>query len=305
MSLYLPIAEIALSVPLLLLLGGVIGLLSGMFGVGGGFLLTPLLIFLGVPAPVAVGTGANQVVASSVSGVLAHWRRGNVDVMMAAVLVGGGLVGAILGVWLFALLRRLGQVDLVISLSYVLLLGTLGAMMLAEGIRAYRRLRSAPGRLTKLHTHYLVHRLPLKMRFRKSRLYISALLPFGLGLVIGIMTAIMGVGGGFLLVPAMIYLIGMPTVMTVGTSLLQIAIVGSAVTFLQATTNQTVDIVLALILILGGVVGAQIGAVFAGKLRGDQIRILLGLIVLAVGLAVAVDLVLPPTDLYILTPVVG
>ena len=305
MSLYLPIAEIALSVPLLLLLGGVIGLLSGMFGVGGGFLLTPLLIFLGVPAPVAVGTGANQVVASSVSGVLAHWRRGNVDVMMAGVLVAGGLVGAVFGVWLFALLRRVGQIDLVISLSYVILLGTLGAMMLAEGIRAYRRLRSAPGRLTKLHTHYLVPRLPLKMRFRKSRLYISALLPLGLGLVIGIMTAIMGVGGGFLLVPAMIYLIGMPTVTTVGTSLLQISIVGSAVTFLQATSNQTVDIVLAVILILGGVVGAQFGALFAGKLRGDQIRIMLGLIVLAVGIAVAVDLVLPPADLYVLTPATG
>ena len=298
---YLPLAETAIDGMLLVAIGAGVGLMSGMFGVGGGFLITPMLIFLGVPPPIAAATGANTVVASSAAGAIAHWRRGTLDLKMGVLLLLGGLVGSGASVWLFGWLARLGQIDLVVALCYVLLLGSVGILMLAESLR---ELVAKPVRAAapKPRGRWL-RSLPWQVRFPKSGIETSALAPLVLGMFIGVLTGLMGVGGGFLLVPAMIYLIGMPTVMTVGTSLLQIAIVGSAVTFLQATTNQTVDIMLALILILGGVVGAQIGAVFAGKLRGDQIRILLGLIVLAVGLAVAVDLVLPPADLYILTPV--
>ena len=298
MQIYLPIAEMSVNVLLLLGLGGGVGFLSGLFGVGGGFLMTPLLIFIGVPPAVAVATEANQVVAASVSGALAHWRRGNVDVKMGLVLLAGGVAGSSLGVWLFTFLRALGQIDFAISLAYVVFLGIVGVLMVVESARAWLRTRrpSAPRR--KLHRHTWVHGLPLKMRFRASKLYVSALLPFSVGLFVGVLAAIMGVGGGFVMVPAMIYLIGMPTAVVVGTSLFQIVFVTANVTFLQAVNNQTVDIMLALFLLIGGVIGAQIGARFSSRLRGEQLRILLGLIVLAVCFRVAYGLVATPEDLF-------
>jgi uncharacterized membrane protein YfcA len=297
MQIYLPIAELSLDAFLLLGIGGGIGFLSGMFGVGGGFLLTPVLIFIGVPPAVAVATQANQVVASSVSGVLAHWSRGNVDFKMGAVLLAGGLIGSTIGVGLFSLLRTLGQVDLVIGLAYVVMLSFIGITMLAESSRALlrRRRRGAP---RKLHQHIWVHGLPFKMRFRKSRLYISALLPLAVGAVVGLLAAIMGTGGAFIMVPAMIYLLGMPTLVVVGTSLFQIIFVAANVTFLQSVQNQTVDVVLALMLTIGGVIGAQFGGRLGAKLPAEHLRGLLALLVLAVGLRLGWQLVATPAELY-------
>ena len=283
---------------LLLGMGTGVGMLSGIFGVGGGFLMTPLLIFIGVPPVVAVATEANQIVASSVSGVLAHWRRGNVDFKMGFVLLVGGLLGSTIGVWLFKLLRDIGQIDLVIKLSFVLFLGIIGALMAIESIRAIRRNRTSVGQRRKLHQHNWLHGLPFKMRFRRSKLYISALLPAAIGFVVGILAAIMGVGGGFFMVPAMIYVLGMPTSVVVGTSLFQIIFVTANVTFLQAYQNQTVDIVLALLLMTGGVVGAQIGTRIGGRLKGEYLRGLLAALVLGVCGKLGFDLVIKPTDLY-------
>jgi hypothetical protein len=299
MQIYLPIAELSLDVFLLLGLGGLIGFLSGIFGVGGGFLMTPLLIFIGVPPPVAVATQANNVVAASVSGVLGHLRRGNVDLKMGVVLLVGGLAGSTLGVWLFKLLRDVGQINLVINLSYVILLGSIGALMTWEGGAALVRRRRQATR-GKLHRHTWMHGLPFKMRFRRSRLYISALLPLAIGLGIGLLSAIMGVGGGFVLVPAMIYILGMPTSVVIGTSLFQIIFVATNVTFLQAVQNQTVDVVLALLLLAGGVVGAQYGSRAAAHVPGDALRILLGIMVLLTGGRLLYDLVSVPVDLYVL-----
>lgn len=297
MQIYLPIAEISLNVLLLLGLGGLIGFLAGLFGVGGGFLMTPLLIFIGVPPAVAVATQANHVVASSVSGVMAHFKRGNVDVRMGLVLLAGGFLGSTVGVALFSLLRGLGQIDLVISLSYVLLLGIIGILLFLEGGRALMRRRrkvAAPSR----KGHAWAAGWPLRMRFPKSRLYISALLPLSLGFGVGVLSAIMGVGGGFILVPLMIYVLGMPTTVVIGTSLFQIIFVSANVTFLQATQNQTVDLVLALLLVLGGVVGAQLGGRFAARLPADSLRIMLGLLILTVGGKLLFDLVTAPVDIY-------
>jgi uncharacterized membrane protein YfcA len=298
MQIYLPIAEMSLDAFLLLGLGGLIGFLSGLFGVGGGFLMTPALIFIGVPPPIAVGTEANQIVASSVSGVLAHWQRRNVDFKMGAVLLVGGLVGSTFGVWLFAVLRSVGQIDLVIKLCYVTFLGIIGSLMFVESLRAMRRRRSAGSSRGKLHKHTWVHGLPFKMRFRRSKLYISALLPVGVGVVVGVLAAIMGVGGGFIMVPAMIYLLGMPTSVVVGTSLFQIIFVTANVTFLQAYANQTVDVVLALLLLTGAVIGAQFGAKAGAKLHGEQLRILLAVMVLGVCAKMGYDLTVTPVDLY-------
>ncbi len=300
MQIYLPIAELSMNAMLLLGLGGGVGFLSGMFGVGGGFLMTPLLIFIGVPPAVAVGTEANQVVAASVSGALAHWRRGNVDVKMGVILLIGGIIGSSFGVWLFTFLRSLGHIDLVISLSYVTFLGVIGTLMVAESVRAWRRRHGGSVTRRKLHRHTWMHGLPLKMRFRRSKLYISALLPLSVGVFVGIQAAIMGVGGGFVMVPAMIYLLGMPTSVVVGTSLFQIIFVTANVTFLQSVNNQTVDIVLALLLLTGGVIGAQLGTIFGTRLRAEHLRGLLGLMVLVVCLRVAYDLVVTPNDLFFL-----
>ena len=298
MDIYLPIAEVSLDVFLLLGLGAAVGFLSGVFGVGGGFLLTPLLIFIGVPPTVAVASSANQLVGASVSGVLAHWRRGNVDFKMGYVLLVGGLAGSLLGVWIFTLLKRLGQVELTISIGYVLLLGVLGFLMMIESVRALLRMHRPGAARRRLHQHTWMHGLPLKARFRRSRLYISALLPIGIGFVVGIFSAILGIGGGFVMVPAMIYMLGMPTGVVPGTSLLQIIFVAANVTLLQAFTNHTVDAVLALVLLAGGVIGAQIGSRFGTHLRGEQLRFLLALMVLAVAAKLAFDMTVRPDDLY-------
>ncbi len=297
MHVYLPIAEMPVNILLIPALGAFVGLLSGIFGVGGGFLTTPMLMFLGIPAPVAVATGANQIVAASASGVLAHWQRGNVDWRMGAVLLAGGLAGSTGGVWLFGWLRSLGQIDLVIRLSYILFLGAIGGLMMVESLRAiYRSQHGAPRR--KLHIHTWIHGLPFKIRFRRSRLYISIIPPLGIGLAVGVLSAIMGVGGGFVMIPAMIYLLGMPTAIVVGTSLLQAVVVAANVVFFQAFLNQTVDLVLALLLILGGVVGAQFGSRIGLKLRSEHLRGLLAVIVLAVWAKLAFDLVTQPGELY-------
>ncbi len=297
MQIYLPIAEMSVNVFLLLAMGGAVGFLSGLFGVGGGFLMTPLLIFIGVPAPVAVATEANQIVASSASGILAHMRRRNVDFKMGAVLLMGGLGGSYLGVWLFGVLRDIGQIDLMIRLSFVVFLGVIGGLMLTESSRALLR-RGRKGPRTKLHQHTFLHGLPFKMRFRTSRLYISALLPLALGFVVGMLAALMGVGGGFLMIPAMIYLLGMPTAVVVGTSLFQILFVTANVTFFQALNHQTVDITLALLLLVGAVIGAQFGARFGARLRGEQLRGLLALMVLLVCAKLIFDLITQPDNIY-------
>ena len=296
MQIYLPIAELPVNVFLILGIGGGVGFLSGLFGVGGGFLMTPLLMLIGIPPAVAVASGANQTIASSVSAVIAHWRRGNVDLKMGTVLLISGIVGSSFGVWLFTLLRMLGQVELVITLIYVVLLMIVGGLMLNESIGAIIRRRRK--KLVKRHQHYWIHGLPLKMRFRRSLLYISVLLPVTVGFFIGVLSAILGVGGGFVVVPAMIYLFGMPTAVVVGTSLFQIIFVTANVTVLQAATNQTVDVVLAMLLLAGGVIGAQIGARMGAKLQAEYLRGLLALMVLVVCVSLAFGLVVPPDDLY-------
>jgi uncharacterized protein len=303
MQLYLPIAEVSVNAFLILGLGGIVGFLSGMFGVGGGFLITPLLFFIGVPPAVAVATGANQVVASSISGVLAQLRRKGVDFAMGWVLLAGGLAGSAIGVWVFRLMTRAGQVDLFVQLSYVLFLGLIGAMMFQESLRALLRSRQPGGApIRRAHVHSWVHGLPLKMKFRASGLYISVIPPILVGASVGFLAAIMGVGGGFILVPAMIYLLGMPTKVVIGTSLFQIIFVTAFTTVMHAVTSQTVDMLLALLLILGGVVGAQIGTRVGVRLKAEQLRILLSLLVLTVAIRIALDLLLTPDELFSVTP---
>ncbi|MBN8633073.1 MAG: sulfite exporter TauE/SafE family protein [Rhodobacterales bacterium] len=303
MQLYLPIAEVSVNAFLILGLGGIVGFLSGMFGVGGGFLITPLLFFIGVPPAVAVATGANQVVASSVSGVLAQLRRKGVDFHMGTVLLVGGVVGSALGIWVFSIMTRLGQVDLFVQLSYVIFLGLIGAMMLQESVRSLMRSRKPGGApIRRAHVHSWVHGLPFKMKFRASGLYISVIPPALIGAAVGFLAAIMGVGGGFILVPAMIYLLGMPTKVVIGTSLFQIIFVSAFTTVMHAVTSQTVDMMLALLLILGGVVGAQIGTRVGVRLKAEQLRILLSLLVLTVSLRIAFDLLVTPEELYSVAP---
>lgn len=300
---YLPIAEVSVNAFLLLGLGGLVGVLSGMFGVGGGFLMTPLLFFIGIPPAVAVATEANQIVASSFSGVLAHLRRKTVDFRMGTVLLIGGLVGAALGVMVFNYLKSLGQVDLLVKLCYVVFLGVIGSLMFVESLNALRKAkRGAPPARKK---HGLIHKLPFKMRFRTSGLYISVIPPLLVGVVVGILAAIMGVGGGFIMVPAMIYLLGMPTKVVVGTSLFQIIFVTAFTTLLHATTNFTVDVVLAVLLLVGGVIGAQIGTVIGARLKAEQLRILLAMMVLVVCGKLALDLLIQPGELYTLGAVEG
>lgn len=299
MDIYLPIAAVSLNGFVLLILGTAVGFLSGVFGIGGGFLLTPLLILAGVPQAVAVATSANQLVGASVSGALAHWRRGHVDIAMALVMLAGGLAGSAFGVSALALLLRIGQADLVISLSYALLLGGLGVLMLVQSARAILRRREGPVE-RKLHQHKRMHGLPFKMRFRRSKLYISVLAPLALGFLVGTLSAVMGVGGGFVMVPAMIYLLGMPTSMVPGTSLFQTVFVSAAVTVLQAVENGTVDLVLAMILLIGGVVGARLGSRFGAKLRGGQMRAALALVALAVAVKLVADMTVTPAQLYTL-----
>jgi hypothetical protein len=298
-TIYLPIAELSVNIFIILGMGAAVGFLSGMFGVGGGFLITPLLIFYNIPPMVAVATGANQVVASSVSGTIAHLRRGTLDIKLGTVLLAGGLAGATLGIWLFSLLRRLGQLDLVIQLLYVVLLSTVGSLMLLESIRTLRRnANPATAAVRKPGHHNWIHRLPLKMRFKKSKIYLSVIPVIGLGAIIGILTSVMGVGGGFIMVPAMIYLLRIPTNVVVGTSLFQIIFVTSYTTVIQAATNYSVDIVLAFFLMVAGVVGAQYGVRIGQKLRGEQLRALLALLVLAVSVRLLLELFVPPSEVY-------
>jgi len=300
-QIYLPIAELSVNAFLILGLGGIVGLLSGMFGVGGGFLITPLLFFIGIPPAVAVATGVNQVVASSVSGVLAHLRRKTVDLRMGMVLLLGGLAGSALGVFIFNWMSARGQIDLLVELSYVLFLGVIGALMFRESLNALLRSRRPDAPRRRLHQHMWVHKLPLKMKFRTSGLYISVIPPVLVGASVGVMAAIMGVGGGFLMVPAMIYLLGMPTKVVVGTSLFQIIFVTAFTTVMHAATSQSVDLVLALFLMLGGVIGAQYGTRLGLRLKAEQLRILLSLLVLLVAGKIGYDLVAVPSELFEIT----
>ena len=306
MQLYLPIAEVSVNVFLLFGIGGIVGILSGMFGVGGGFLITPLLFFVGIPPAVAVATSANQIVASSISAVLAHLRRKSVDLKMGTVLLSGGLVGSAIGVVVFNYLRQLGQVDLLVNLCYVIFLGTVGGLMFVESLRALRRARRAPGTVAPRKPRGQrgwIYILPLKVRFRTSGLYISVIPPLLVGMFVGVLSAIMGVGGGFIMVPAMIYLLHMPTKVVIGTSLFQIIFVAGFTTFLHATTNYTVDVVLALLLLIGGVIGAQFGTQIGTRMKAEQLRILLALLVVMVCVKLGLELVLHPSELYTLAPV--
>jgi uncharacterized membrane protein YfcA len=291
---YLPMAETAIDGLLLVGIGGGIGLLSGLFGVGGGFLITPLLIFLGVPPAIAAATGANTVIASSASGAIAHWKRGTLDVKMGLLLLVGGLVGSAASVQIFGILSAMGQIDLVVALSYVVLLGSVGLLMFVESVRAMLpgERRSAVARVA------VGANLPWRMSFPRSGIETSALTPVLLGVFVGMLTGLMGVGGGFLLVPAMIYLLAMPTTTVVGTSLFQILFVSANVTFLQAWSHHTVDIVLATLLIVGGVVAAPYGARLGAKLGAARLRILLALLVLAVAIGLGIGLVRQPADIY-------
>lgn len=296
MQIYLPIAEVSVNMFLLLGLGGLVGVLSGMFGVGGGFLMTPLLFFIGIPPAVAVATGANQIVAASFSGLLAHVRRKAVDFRMGIVLLIGGLVGAAIGIWIFNYLKSLGQVELLVKLCYVIFLGVIGGLMFVESMNAIRNTRR--GKPPPRKKHNWIHGLPFKMRFRTSGLYISVIPPLVVGVLVGVLAAIMGVGGGFIMVPAMIYLLGMPTKVVVGTSLFQIIFVAGFATLMHATTSYIVDMVLALFLLIGGVFGAQIGSQIGTKLKAEQLRILLAIMVLAVCGKLALELLIQPSELY-------
>jgi len=298
-TIYLPIAELSVNIFVILGMGAAVGFLSGMFGVGGGFLITPLLIFYNIPPAVAVATGANQVVASSVSGALAHFRRGTLDIKLGLVLLAGGLVGATVGIQIFTMLRRLGQLDLIISLLYVVFLGSVGSLMLWESVKALRRAsRNQSVSMRKPGQHNWVHRLPFKMRFKRSKLYLSVIPVILLGFAIGILTSVMGVGGGFIMVPAMIYLLRIPTNVVIGTSLFQIIFVTAYTTIVQAATNYSVDIVLAWLLMIAGVIGAQYGVRVGQKMRGEQLRAGLALLVLAVAIRLGFGLVLPPDEVY-------
>ena len=299
MNFYLPIAEMSVNVFLFIGMGAAVGFLSGLFGIGGGFLMTPLLIFSGIPSAVAVGTEAAQIVASSVSGAVAQWKRRNIDIKMGVVLLVGGILGSIVGVQLVRILRRIGQFDFFVSMTYVTFLSVIGTLMLIESVSTLRKTRGgklAPRR--KPGEHSWIHRLPLKMRFHRSKLYISAIPPFMIGAFVGLLAAIMGVGGGFIMIPAMIYMLRVPTNVVVGTSLFQITFVTAATTMLHATFNQTVDMVLALLLMIGGVIGAQFGAAAGEKLRAEQLRFLLAILVLLVGLRMAWGLITEPSELY-------
>jgi uncharacterized membrane protein YfcA len=302
MEIYLPIAEMSVHWLMILAMGAAVGFLSGLFGIGGGFLLTPLLIFAGIPPGVAVATTASQVSASTFSGVVTHWRQKTVDMKMGAVMLAGGLAGTTLGVYIFGLLRALGQSEFAVSASYVVLLGSVGSLMLAESIRTIRDIRSGgSGGGRRPGQHNWVHGLPFKLRFRRSRLYISVFPPIMLGFLVGMLSAIMGVGGGFILVPVMIYLLRMPTKIVVGTSLFQVLFVTAAATILHAVDNYTVDIVLAMLLIVGGVIGVQFGVRAGARLRGEQLRLLLALLTLAIAVRLLYSLVVTPQDIYSMT----
>jgi uncharacterized membrane protein YfcA len=303
-DIYLPIADLPVNVILIFFMGVAVGFISGMFGIGGGFLMTPLLIFVGIPPAVAVASVASHIAASSFSGVIAYWRRRAIDVALALMLLAGGILGTMSGVWLFSQLRAIGQLDLTIGLSYLTLLGIVGLMMIAESVRAINRARHGkPAEIRRPGSHMWIHGLPIKLRFKQSKIYVSVIPLWGIGYVIGFIGAIMGIGGGFLLVPALIYMMRVPTGVVIGTSMIITLVTMSAATIMHAATNHLVDAVLALILMIGGVIGAQFGARAGQRIRGEQLRLLLGILVLMVGLRFAFDLVLQPDELYSLRPV--
>ena len=299
MEIYLPIAEMPVNMFTILGMSAAVGFISGMFGVGGGFLMTPFLIFTGVPPAIAVASVSAQIAGSSMTGLISYWRRNAVDARLGLVLIAGGAIGTWLGILFFNQMRRLGHLELVIVLSYVALFSVIGGLMLLESVNAMRRAaKNVPPTPRKPGHHHWVHRLPFKVRFKKSKIYLSVIPVIALGFAIGILTSVMGVGGGFIMVPAMIYLLRIPTNVVVGTSLFQIIFVTAYTTIVQAATNFSVDIVLAFILMVAGVIGAQYGVRVGQKLRGEQLRALLGLLVLAVGIRLAISLVVTPADIY-------
>jgi len=303
-QLYLPIADLPVNVLLILAMGAAVGFVSGMFGVGGGFLMTPLLIFVGIAPAVAVASVTSHMAASSFSGALSYWRRRAIDPMLAFVLLCGGIAGTALGVWFFVLMRSVGQLDLMIALSYVVLLTAVGGLMVYEGLRAILRTRRGEVALSRrTGSRNWIHALPLKIRFKRSKMYLSVLPVVAIGLLIGFIGAVMGVGGGFILVPMLIYLLRVPTTMVVGTSMVLTLVTMLIATILHAATSHLVDAVLALILMIGGVTGAQFGARAGQRIRGEQLRLLLGLLVLAVGIRFAIELGIKPDELFTLRDV--
>ena len=299
MQIYLPIAEISVNIFLLIGLGGIVGILSGMFGVGGGFLMTPLLFFIGIPPAVAVASEANQILGASFSGAIAHFRRKNVDIKMGFLLILGGIIGSIFGVELFRIFKNLGQLELIIKVCYVLFLGIIGIIMFFESLRALNY-KSKNIKVRKTRHHSWVQGLPLKMRFRTSNLYISSIPAVFIGFFVGILASIMGIGGGFIIVPAMIYILGMPTKVVVGTSLFQIIFVTGVTTYLHAVKNFSVDIILSFLLLVGGVIGAQFGVRIGLKLQAEQLRILLAILVLAMCLKITLELFITPVEIFTL-----
>ncbi len=300
MQIYLPIAEMAVSVEAVLFLSACVGLLSGIFGVGGGFLTTPFLIFMGIPPVNAVATQASQLVASSVAGALAHFQRGNVDFKMGLVMMGGGLIGSFIGIFIFKLLSFIGQIDLAISLLYIVLLGSIGSLMLLESGFAsfFKKQEKVSKAFNNTNLSPFILKLPYKMRFPRSKLYISVLVPGGIGFVGGLLASILGIGGGFLIVPAMIYILGMPPLLVAGTALFQVIFTTASATIMHAMVNHTVDIVLALILIIGGVIGTQIGVGFSRFFKGQYARIILAMIILSVCIKLGMDLFITPDELF-------
>ncbi|MBH87829.1 MAG: permease [Pelagibacterales bacterium] len=297
MEIYLPIAGLPINLFILMSLGLVVGFLSGMFGVGGGFLMTPMLMLLGIPPAVAVASEANHILAASFSGFLAHMRRLNVDFLMGSILLLGGILGSILGVFLLKYLLIIGQEKIFISLSYIFILIFVGLWMLRESVASIKKINK--GKINKLHEHIWLHGLPFKIKFRKSHLYISIIPPIFIGFLVGTLSSIMGVGGGFILVPAMIYILGMPTQVVIGTSLLQIVFVTFVSTIMHSYINQTVDIMLSSLLLIGAVVGAQIGTRVMVKLKGEQIRFLLAIIIIIVAIVLVGEIIITPKEAFI------
>ena len=309
MEIYLPIAGISINFFIILGAGGLVGFLSGLFGVGGGFLLTPLLMMIGIPPAVAAASDSNQIVAGASSGAFAHWRLGNVDFKMGLIILFGGITGGTIGVQVVKVLRAMGNFEFVMKVVYVLMLGLVGGAMFIESWRTIRRSRGADAPVSEeiggARLGQIFQKLPLKMHFHRSGIHTSAIFPFSIGFIVGFMAALLGVGGGFIMVPAMIYIIGMPTITAIGTDLFQIVLTSANVTLQQAFVNKTVDLLLALILLFGSTIGAQFGAIAGRRLKGEQIRILLALIVLIMAVKLFFDLILTPSDLVSLAPAKG
>jgi len=309
MDIYLPIAGMSINFFLIIGIGALVGFLSGMFGVGGGFLLTPLMMMIGIPPAVAAASDSNQIVAAASSGAFAHWRLGNVDFKMGLVILAGGIAGGTIGVQLVKVLRGLGNFEFVMKVVYVLMLGLVGGAMFVESLNTIRKSRKQttpePTAPVEPKLGKLFAKLPLKMHFHRSGLHTSAIFPFSIGAIVGVMAALLGVGGGFIMVPAMIYIIGMPTIAAIGTDLFQIVLTSANVTLQQAFVNKTVDLLLALLLLAGSTIGAQFGATVGKRLKGEQIRILLAVIVLAMTIKLFLDLIITPADLVSLAPAKG